>query len=291
MTAMNLHRYPSAGGGIALGKMGVWATMLKQGKTARDYVQDGLVAMWDGIENAGWGIHNPNATTWIPLVGNAALDIENGEWLSDAVQLTNGAIHNASIPELVAAVASGEYTIEYGGYLLPREGLVYGNESAGFKIGGLYNTTWAHSSTSTEGSCFWSKGNINSSSAAQPYPCTYESRWGWDDTMTNHRSDDSVAGLATSNQAGIGIRKCTNQYVGTGGDGWSYVDTNLFNAAKVNLQATYKNYGFALGTYRTAASASRSNMTYNFFRVYSRALTADEIAANYAIDKERFNLP
>lgn len=29
-----------------------WA---KSGYTAKDYVQDGLVAMWDGIENAGWG--------------------------------------------------------------------------------------------------------------------------------------------------------------------------------------------------------------------------------------------
>ena len=26
--------------------------------TARDYVQNGLVAMWDGIENAGWGQHS-----------------------------------------------------------------------------------------------------------------------------------------------------------------------------------------------------------------------------------------
>ena len=38
--------------------------------TARDYVQDGLVAMWDGIENAGWGVHDPNATVWKDLVGS-----------------------------------------------------------------------------------------------------------------------------------------------------------------------------------------------------------------------------
>lgn len=37
-------------------------------RTARDYVQDGLIAMWDGIENAGWGVHDPNATTWKDLV-------------------------------------------------------------------------------------------------------------------------------------------------------------------------------------------------------------------------------
>ena len=37
--------------------------------TARDYIQDGLVAMWDGIENAGWGKHDENATNWVDLVG------------------------------------------------------------------------------------------------------------------------------------------------------------------------------------------------------------------------------
>ena len=37
--------------------------------TARDYVQDGLIAMWDGIENAGWGVHDAAATVWKDLSG------------------------------------------------------------------------------------------------------------------------------------------------------------------------------------------------------------------------------
>ena len=41
----------------------------------------------------------------------------------------------------------------------------------------------------------------------------------------------------------------------------------------VNTAATYKNSGFVLGSY-----TARSNMEYYFFRVYSRALTAEEIA-------------
>ena len=48
-------------------RTGAWA---KSGYTAKDYVQDGLVAMWDGIENAGRGVHDPNATTWKDLSGN-----------------------------------------------------------------------------------------------------------------------------------------------------------------------------------------------------------------------------
>ena len=46
--------------------------------TARDYVHTGLIAMWDGIENAGWGVHDPNATTWKDLSGNGIDMISNG---------------------------------------------------------------------------------------------------------------------------------------------------------------------------------------------------------------------
>lgn len=70
------------------------------------------------------------------------------------------------------------------------------------------------------------------------------------------------------------------------GIGNSYVDTTFFNSAMVNTAATYKNSGFCLGSYM-----ARSNMEYYFFRLYSRALTAEEIAHNYAVDKERFKLP
>ena len=34
------------------------------------YITDGLVAMWDGEWNAGGGIHDASATTWVDLTGN-----------------------------------------------------------------------------------------------------------------------------------------------------------------------------------------------------------------------------
>lgn len=36
--------------------------------SARNYVQDGLVAMWDGIENAGYGVHSDNPLDFVELV-------------------------------------------------------------------------------------------------------------------------------------------------------------------------------------------------------------------------------
>jgi hypothetical protein len=40
----------------------------------------------------------------------------------------------------------------------------------------------------------------------------------------------------------------------------------------------------------TTGSSGNANCRYHAFRIYSSALTAEEIAANYAIDKRRFNL-
>lgn len=37
--------------------------------TASNYVQEGLIAIWDGIENAGYGLHDDNIEYWINLVG------------------------------------------------------------------------------------------------------------------------------------------------------------------------------------------------------------------------------
>jgi hypothetical protein len=39
--------------------------------TAKDYIQDGLVAMWDGIENAGWGTNDKSVNYWKELIGGS----------------------------------------------------------------------------------------------------------------------------------------------------------------------------------------------------------------------------
>ena len=46
-----------------------YAEMKHSDYTAADYIQDGLIAMWDGIENAGYGVHDPNTTIWYDLIG------------------------------------------------------------------------------------------------------------------------------------------------------------------------------------------------------------------------------
>lgn len=41
------------------------------------YVQNGLIAQWDGIDNAGTGTHDPTATTWKDLAGSNDLTLTN----------------------------------------------------------------------------------------------------------------------------------------------------------------------------------------------------------------------
>ena len=44
-------------------------------ETSLDYVKDGLVAQWDGIENADVGRHEPSPTVWKDLVGGLEITI------------------------------------------------------------------------------------------------------------------------------------------------------------------------------------------------------------------------
>ena len=70
-----------------------------------DYVQDGLLVQWDGIDNAGTGVHDPTATTWKNLAGGGY-----------DLTLTNNATWNAEgralVVDGISAVADG-VTPEY----------------------------------------------------------------------------------------------------------------------------------------------------------------------------------
>ena len=54
--------------------------------SASDYVQDGLVCQFDGKENAGFGIHDPQNTIWTALVGGVDAIRQGGtiSWSDDA---------------------------------------------------------------------------------------------------------------------------------------------------------------------------------------------------------------
>ena len=238
MTAMRLHRYPSPSGGIALGKMGVGATMLKQGKTARDYVQSGLVAMWDGIENAGWGVHDANATTWKDLVSGTLNDVSGkGEFTANAFHATTRMVGNLDTTAIRNAIGMSVFSAE----------------------------------------AVFSSASINAAIFMWGDPRAF--------------AFTTLADYATRFLSGNTVISQTDSDVGKFTEGYSI--------ARNGLQAKAYFRGVQLGAETTCAAIGNPTAgidvpaarTINNFRIYSRALTADEIAANYAIDKERFNLP
>ncbi len=63
------------------------AALYAEGPTAASYVQEGLVAQWDALENAGPGAYAADATTWKDLAGthDLAVDLTKAVWNGGAL--------------------------------------------------------------------------------------------------------------------------------------------------------------------------------------------------------------
>ena len=66
--------------GAMLAATAPFAAVADEGKSTSDYVQDGLVAQWDGVENAGVGLHEDSPSAWVDIVGGLAITIP--EWVT-----------------------------------------------------------------------------------------------------------------------------------------------------------------------------------------------------------------
>ena len=88
------------------GKIGA-RPLLTRRFTAKDYVQDGLIFQVDAIENVGYGVHDPCATTWKDLIGGNSFNLPSGSiWGEDYLVLGSGNCYinlDFGPPELYAA--------------------------------------------------------------------------------------------------------------------------------------------------------------------------------------------
>lgn len=137
--------------------------------TAADYIQDGLIAMWDGIENAGWGRRDANATVWKDLVGGRDLTLTSlGSFSSDKALVNApggiGAMRSDEVPgfgtlEVVFDAASHskfstEYFIKLGtGFVFgKRNGVTNGDKNTSSGNYGMVSDL----NVSTRGIALWS---------------------------------------------------------------------------------------------------------------------------------------
>lgn len=227
--------------------------MLSGGKrtpTAKDYVQDGLVAMWDGIENAGWGTHDPNATVWKDLVGNNDWTNSGATVLNDGFNTKTGLlIKDTASPFPTTLAGADSHTLEIVCSTTKDRGITIisplSDNSLGFYKRAYRNSFYPYITSSGLSYCNPSSYTLGQ---MRHFAITY---------TTYNRGQVTVDGNIT---------------------------------VPISTASRYTSYGSKMSI-GGVFGQSGADFTINAIRYYSKIPTAAEIAANYAIDKARFNLP
>ena len=229
--------------------------------TAKDYVQSGLVAMWDGIENAGWGTHDVNATTWKDLVGEQYLLIPTTASFEAYYYLSTGTSPASTAGSNTLLENCSGFTVE---------AVLTLDASA---------TTIINNSGGT--------GANNTASGFQVYTYNYNNRVSSRVAFGNGTTGKwEYTAPAPSDRLSVGVPVAVSTVIN-----FQTGKTDTYHNAIVAVSSqnmSNKTIGYIINqTIRVMANKGK------LFRaaIYSRALTADEIARNYAVDKARFGLP
>ena len=240
------------------------AVFRKRGLTALSYVQDGLVALYDGIENAGVGQHSENTKTWVNLVGDAALD---GTCANLLAWGENGwSVSGDSRPvrvegmadTLKQAIFSIEFACTPG---TPRD------SSGRMCYFGQYNGN--AKSVNIER---MKNGNLRlyRTASTDKNPPTYD----WGSTGTDYMT----AGRFSSATYTVFTNQCLLYVKGDMKESKTNQDFSPVHETSPSI------IGGELSRTQFAFSG-----TYHAFRLYNRVLDADEIRLNAMIDDARFN--
>lgn len=245
--------------------------------TARDYVQDGLVCLWDGIENVGYGVHDGAATGWVDLVGGLSIPLcrdafftgdslqilVSDDWASASSPVGNycSVVSNTKVPQnLKDAFATTESTtVESVWRIADKE--TNPNNNAG-KAGVVLDPTE---------SPFTSMGYLK---YGDPHYITFNELG---HTGYVPREDEIVAQSAVFVNNGKlvgyidGVQKVTRS-----GDKYnSRIFSSVYRPLVINGGSYYKTNNFR-------------HVIVHSIRLYNRALTPGEVAHNYRVDCNRF---
>lgn len=227
------------GGGVMQNARTITMMGGKRMPTAKDYVQDGLIAMWDGIENVGCGVHNPNATEWKDLVGDNDITLVGGVF-GDTALICNGTQyggHNDNVVNGVQIELVANAKQQKRRCWIASTGQSLSSKYSGFV--GWYD----------RGLCFGLYDTARS--------LTLRTAISYSFAVNSNRTFENNALVATeSGKSDLTPQTARGICVVVGGQ--------MNNPLKCDIHC---------------------------LRIYSRALTDEEIAHNYKIDKERFGLP
>ena len=238
-------------------RTGAWAKVCGA-PTARDYVQDGLLHLVDGIENIAYGTRDPSVgkiydcVTGSLVCRNVAVE-DKGSWIKGSAALRKSSynyyyVDDATITTFFTLKAHGWWSWDLGS-MLAIDGFSGNNAEVGPHISGRFPIA-CYMSTYSGSALARVTGNLV---LGEPNSITLV----W---HGNTKSFDAYVGDAL-----VGSSNCSDVWA-EGMTRWNY--------------AVYQAYYY---------SADYKFVLHNG-RCYGRALSQDEIAVNYAIDKARFSL-
>ena len=217
------------------------------------YVTDGLVAMWDGEWNAGGGVHDPNATAWKDLVGSRDATLAGDiSWGANYIHRDATSATSITLPDI--EIKPG-FAIDYCMALA-------NNGDANLRDFATTSGLRMEIVRLTNGSI-------------QRYYRNSK------DAYVSRTSTTPFGLSADAQRILIGFDSLGGYGVFNGGSVWYDQTENTI----------LKDYGTSQSLVVGKFGTLYENANYHRICIYSRALTAAEIAANYAVDKARFNLP
>lgn len=232
-------------------------------KWINPYITDGLIAMWDGEWNAGGGKHDPNATMWKDLTGKGSdwkLNPNEGKFSIgiDYVELLKTISWNGT------------------GYIATPS---WSNDTDIKTLEGVLDTGLVE----TDNNYKWA--------VIVSFDLTKETTGPY----TNALAVDIASGIITHciglysekpflpTERGQNSISCNNNDMKYYMNGVEIINISKHKRGPVN----YSHSNCPLGIY--SGPLAKHTKIKNL-RIYSRALTADEITHNYNIDKARFGL-
>ena len=221
--------------------------------SASAYVQDGLIAQWDGIENVDAGTHDATATVWSNLVSgtsyNWSLVSGKYEWEENAVNAKSSLSTSGWLATMTGVKSIPHVTFET--FVQPEAGLA--------------KTTGSFFRQATrKGNVFLMPGNVSGYLTSGQKGANLGFVLGDRFSTTLVYNNDGSA-MSAVYKDGVAQTLTTPTY------GWAVKDQNMSIGG---ISATDTDYVFK-GRIHT-------------IRLYNRALTPREAAFNAAIDKIRF---
>ena len=237
-----------------------------------NYIQDGLVAQWDGIENGGAGIHwDIAANGWKDLVGGLVLTKMGGEPTTDTTGVSLGSKTKLQVYDQGGRATTVGRVL---GSTVKTVEIVGRDCTSGAQNFFLLAMDGTDSSQTINRLLMWYTDSSAHILGSVAMPQSNGISW-FNDNDFGLAADENFSAAIVQPSAAQCLRYSNGQQCGSVSVA-NVVDRSDRNSAAISLHGWYGKEGSAQTAYISA------------IRIYNRALTAQEIARNHALDAIRF---